>query len=327
MQAPMARYDLHAHVLPDDYVAGLTLPDGRPFPLPPTTSDGLRETMARYEIDRAVVSTGPPGAFLGDPGQSRDLARAANEGLAELTQAEPDRFAGLALLPLPDVDAAIAELSHALDTLQLDGVMLLSNVAGTYVGDPDWDPLFDELERRGTYTFLHPGFPPHQLPLAEHPVWLYEFPFETTRAIVNLVYSGTLMRCPRIRLQVAHLGGTVPFIAHRIASLEAREPALAEAAPAGALAYLSRLWYDTGLANNPPGLASTLEVTSIDHIVFGTDWPYCDLPAEGGDPAPDLAWLSADDRARVDSTNAAALVPRFRAEASRDVADPTVEHS
>ena len=113
----------------------LTLPDGRPFPLPPAPRDALFETMERFGIDGAVVSTGPPGAFLGDAGRARELARAANEGLAALTRAEPERFAALALLPLPDVDDALTELSHALDTLGLDGVMLLSNVAGTYVGD------------------------------------------------------------------------------------------------------------------------------------------------------------------------------------------------
>ena len=306
----MARFDLHAHVLPDAYVAGLTLPDGRPFPLPPAPRDALLGTMERFGIDGAVVSTGPPGAFLGDAGQGRELARAANEGLAALTRAEPERFAALALLPLPDVDDALAELSHALDTLGLDGVMLLSNVAGTYVGDAAWDTVFDELHRRGAYVFLHPGFPPHELPLPGHPVWLYEFPFDTTRAIANLVYSGTLERCPGIRLQVGHLGGAAPFLAHRIGSLADREPALAANAPAGALAYLSRLWYDTGLANHAPALAATLEVTTVDHVVFGTDWPYCHLP-DGGDPAPGLAWLSAEDRARVDAMNAAALVPRF----------------
>ena len=306
----MPRIDLHAHVLPEAYVAGLRLPDGRPFPLPPAPRDALLETMERFGVDAAVVSTGPPGAFLGDAAQARELARAANEGLAALVAKEPRRFAGLALLPLPDVEGALEELAYALDALGMDGVMLLSNVAGTYVGDAAWDPLFDELHRRGTYVFLHPGFPPHELPLPGHPVWLYEFPFDTTRAIANLVYSGTLERCPGIRLQVGHLGGAAPFLAHRIASLEAREPELAVRAPAGALAYLERLWYDTGLANHAPALAATLEVTTVDHVVFGTDWPYCDLPA-GTDPAPGLAWLSAPDRARVDATNAAALVPRF----------------
>jgi len=307
----MARIDAHAHVVPPGYLELLKLPDGRPFPLPPAPREALFETMERFHIAAAVVSTGPPGAFLGDPGRARELARAANEGLAQLVRAEPTRFAALALLPLPDVDASIAELDHALDTLGLDGVLLLTNVAGTYVGDPAWDPVFDALERRGAYVFLHPSFPPHQLPLPDHPVWLYEFPFDTTRALANLVYSGTLERCPSIRLQAAHLGGAAPFLAHRIASLEAREPELAVRAPQGAVTYLSRLWYDTGLANHAPGLAATRELAPADRIVFGSDWPYCAIPAEGDDLTPDLACLGAEERARVEGVHVSALVPRL----------------
>ncbi len=226
-------------------------------------------------------------------------------------RSDPAHLAALAYLPLPDVDAALGELAHAFDVLGLDGVFLLSNVAGTYLGDPSWDALFEELERRRAYVFVHPAMPPHPLPLAHHPVWLYEFPFDTTRAIVELVYSGTLERCPNVRIQVAHLGGTAPFLAHRIASLADREAALADRAPAGALDYLRRLYYDTGLSNNGVALASTLETTSLEHVVFGSDWPYAALPPEGSDPAPELGALGAAARARVDAENAAALVPRF----------------
>jgi predicted TIM-barrel fold metal-dependent hydrolase len=300
----MTRVDFHAHVLPPAYADAV-----KDLPLPPTTLEGLEAAMARHDIDAAVVSTGPPGAFLGDA-RARDLARLANEGMAEIVRGAPQRFAGLALLPLPDVDAALDELTYALDELSLDGVMLLTNVAGTYVGDPAWDALFAELDRRGVYVFLHPTFPPHPLPL-QHPVWLYEFPFDTVRALAQLIYSGTLERHPSIRLQVAHLGGAAPFLAHRLASLADREPELAQAAPAGALAYLRRLYYDTGLSNNVPGLAATREAVGLDRVVFGTDWPYAALPADGGDPAPALDELGPDVRARVEHDNGAALVPRL----------------
>jgi 6-methylsalicylate decarboxylase len=306
----VSRIDMHAHVLLPGYLAGL--PPG--FPLPPATPDLLFESMTRYEIDAAVVSTGPPGAFFGDQRRANELARAANEELSTLVRAEASKLAGLALLPLPDVDAALAEVAHALDELALDGVALFSHVAGTYLGDPALDPLFAELDRRGAYAFVHPTFPPHELPLPQHPVWLYEFPFDTTRAIANLVYSGTLERFPNLKLQLAHLGGAAPYLAHRIASLAAREPGQAGSAPAGALVYLARLYYDTGLANNAPALAATLEVTSPRHVVFGTDWPYGDLPADGADPAPGLGGLEAAVRSLVDSANAAALVPRLVAE-------------
>jgi predicted TIM-barrel fold metal-dependent hydrolase len=257
-----------------------------------------------------VISLSPPGVFFGDQGLADELARLVNERTAEHVRAAPGRFAGLAVLPLPNVDRALAELRHALDDLGLDGVTLLSNVAGTYLGDPAWDPLFDELDRRGAYVFLHPTAAPGPPPLPEHPIWLYEFPFDTTRAVANLVYSGTLERCPRIRLQVSHLGGTAPFLAHRLASLEAREPDRAARAPAGALAYLRRLYYDTGLSNHDLPARPTLDLAGPERIVFGTDWPYADLPPEG-DPAPGLDGLGPDLRARIDAANAAVLVPRL----------------
>ena len=307
----MTRIDLHAHVIPDAYRELLAAPDGsRPF-APPAPLDGLMATMDRYEIDAAAISTGPPGAYLGDQGQVIELARAANESLAAIVRSAPDRFAGLALLPLPDAQAAIAELGHALDQLALEGVMLLSNTAGVYLGDDRWEPLYEELDRRGTYVFVHPSFPPQQPPLGdEYPVWLYEFPFDTTRALAKLIFSGTFERYPSIRFQFAHLGGAAPFLAHRLASLAEREPGRAQRAPAGALEYLRRQYYDTGLTANPPAIAATREITALEHIVFGTDWPYADLPA-GADPAPALAALCAEARALIDGSNAAALVPRL----------------
>jgi len=298
------RIDAHAHVHPPAYREALG-----DVPMPPMTLGLLEEAMERHEIDAAVVSTGPPGAFLGASADAGDVARRANDGLAEIVAAQPRRFAAVGSLPLPDLDAAIAELDRVYDELSLDGVMLLTNVAGTYLGDSAWEPLFAALEERRAYVFVHPGFLPYAPPLP-HPVWLYEFPFETVRAVTNLIYSGTLERHPSIRLQLAHLGGAAPFLAHRIASLADREPEAAALAPAGAVAHLARLYYDTGLTNNAPALAATREITSLDHIVFGTDWPYAALP-ERGDPAPDLDVLGAERRSAVEFANAAELVPRL----------------
>jgi predicted TIM-barrel fold metal-dependent hydrolase len=302
------RIDCHAHVHPPAYRAPLG-----PIPLPPTDLAGLEAMMERHEIDAAVVSVGPPAAFIGDAADPRQLARLANDGIAEIVHAQPSRFAGLATLPLPNVEASLVELARCLDDLSLDGVMLLSNVAGTYLGDPSLAPLFAALNERGAYVFVHPGFPPHALPLP-HPVWLYEFPFETVRAVTNLIYTGTMERYPAIRWQLAHLGGAAPFLAHRIASLADREPDQASQAPAGALGYLRDCYYDTGLANNAPALAATREVTDLAHIVFGTDWPYAALP-DAVDPAPDLAVLGVE-RAAVESDNAHALIPRLTSPAS-----------
>jgi predicted TIM-barrel fold metal-dependent hydrolase len=273
-----------------------------PYPTVPAPVARLSEMMERYEIDRAVVSTGPAAV-------SATAASVANEELAELVRAEPDRFAALATLPLAEVDATLDEVGRGLDELGLDGVLLVTNVAGIYLGQPVFEPLLAELDRRGAYAFVHPTMPPYPLPL-RHPGWLYEFPFETTRALANCIYEGVFERYPRIRFQISHLGGTAPFLAYRLASLADRNPELALNAPAGALEYLQRLFYDTGLANNKPALAGTLQVTTLDHVVFGTDWPFAHLPDEGNDLAPSSG-LSREEREAVEERNILALVDRW----------------
>jgi predicted TIM-barrel fold metal-dependent hydrolase len=306
------RVDTHVHLVPDDYRAVLDQRSLSPMPLPPWSRELTEEFMDRYEIDAAVVSLGPPGIWFGDAGLAKELARMVNEATAELVRAAPKQFGGLAVLPLPDVDTAMAELSHALDILELDGVALLSNLDGIYPGDELLEPVWTELDRRGAYVFLHPAAPGPAPALPHHPIWLYEFPFDTTRAVANLIYSGTLERVSGLRLQLAHLGGTAPFLAHRIASLAAREPEKAAAAASGALAALARCWYDTGLSNHATAVEATAAVVPFERIVFGSDWPYLALP-EPGDPAPELEAFG-DKRALLDSGNAAALVPRLVSE-------------
>jgi predicted TIM-barrel fold metal-dependent hydrolase len=296
------RIDLHAHVITPRYGATLS---GRAFP--PQTVEGLTRFMDRYEIDAAVVSMG--GALQA---RTTGAARLGNEELAELVRREPDRFGALAVVPFTATDpsGAVSEIEYALDTLGLDGVALFSNHNGAYLGEPASEELFAELDRRRAYAFVHPAAPVAGAALARYPSWLFEYPFDTTRALANLIYQGTLERYPFVRLQFAHLGGAALFLAHRLASLADREPEKATEAPAGVLAYLSRQWYDTGLSNNRAALASTLKVASPERVVFGSDWPYL-APRSGRDPSEDFELLDPRIRARIDGENAAALVPRL----------------
>jgi 6-methylsalicylate decarboxylase len=304
------RIDLHAHVLTPRYES-LLAPGNRPCQTP----DALTAFMERHEIDAAVVS-------MGDALQARDaaMARIGNQELAELVRAAPGRFGAVAVIPDPaaDPDGALAELGHALDTLGLDGVALFSNHRGAYLGDAVLDPLLAELDRRGAYVFVHPAVAPTGLVLERYPRWLFEYPFDTTRAIVNLIYTGALERFSRIRFQFAHLGGTAPFLAHRLDSLSQRNPDLAGPMTHSAIEQLGRLYYDTGLSNNLLALTATEQVAPADHIVYGSDWPHLAAPA-GGDPAPALAELPSPKRAAIDADNSVALVPRLHAEVARGV--------
>ncbi|WP_147371122.1 amidohydrolase family protein, partial [Meiothermus luteus] len=152
------RLDLHGHLEPPHYTAAVAQALG-PAPVPPWTVEEQLEMMARYGITATVVSLPPPGVFLGDGAQARELARATNEFYAALLRQHPRRYAALAALPLPDVEAVLAELAYALDVLGLDGVALFTQVGGRYLGDELFEPLWAELDRRGAYVFVHPTLP------------------------------------------------------------------------------------------------------------------------------------------------------------------------
>jgi predicted TIM-barrel fold metal-dependent hydrolase len=295
------RLDMHAHVDTPRFAETLTRRLGPPAPIV-----RLKAFMESNRIDASLVS------MLGAVDvASAPAARTGNEELAEVVRDEPNRFGALAMVPLgkEPLDVAIGEMEYALDDLGLDGVILFTNYDGVYLGDPAWDELFAELERRNAYAFVHPSFPPYKLPVAEYPPWVFEFPFETTRAITHLIYSGVVSKYPNVKMQFAHLGGTAPFLAHRIASLADREPDR----DVDALADLSQLFYDTALANNMIAFSTAADVAPVEHVVFGTDWPYL-ANVEGRDITQDLDTLDAATRAKVHVQNAAALVPRLTAQ-------------
>ena len=309
----MARIDVHQHILPPTYLAalaerGITAGGGMPFPA--WDVQGMLEVMDRYDIATAITSISEPGVDIGDPVLARNLARQCNEYAAQLVREYPGRFGAFATLPLPDVDAALRELEYALDTLQLDGVMLLSNSNGHYPGDALFDELFTELNRRKAIVFLHPTVPPINRELHLNlPPFLVEFVFDTTRAVVNLVYSGTLERCPDMRVILAHAGGTAPYLALRISMGQTMLPGL----PQGAMSYLKQCYYDTALSASPFALRSLQELVDASHILFGSDYPF----------APDLltgfslssiatsAGFNEQGRAQVERGSALALFPRF----------------
>lgn len=155
-----ARIDTHQHVLPPEYVAWLTAHGTRDAggrALPDWSVEQALTLMDEAGIATGILSVSTPGVHLGDDGEARAQARATNEFCAALVKERPDRFGFFASLPLPDVEGALAEAAHAFDALSADGVVLLANVRGTYLGDAAFDPLFDALNRRAAVVFIHPS--------------------------------------------------------------------------------------------------------------------------------------------------------------------------
>jgi predicted TIM-barrel fold metal-dependent hydrolase len=312
------RIDVHHHILPSAYVSALArigISGGGGIPFPSWSAADALGLMDRHGIQSAVTSISSPGVHFGDAAAARDLARRCNDISARLVSDHPTRFGGFAILPLPDVDGALRELEHALDALPLDGVVLLaSQHDGRVLGDPAFDALFAELDRRRAVVFVHPTIPKSSeaLPI-DVPGFAAEFTFDTSRAILNLIWSGTAARCPNVRLIFSHAGGTAPFLAWRWSLLDFL-PGTLDRAPCGVMYYLRQFFYDTALSANPHALRSLCALVPPTQILFGTDFPFAPEPVtqmsidglahyDGFDPAA---------RRAIERDNALALLPRLR---------------
>ncbi|WP_077037956.1 amidohydrolase family protein, partial [Pelomonas sp. KK5] len=263
---------------------------------------------------------------FGDDAAARALARYCNEEGAKAVQAHPKRFGLFASLPLPDVDGALKELDHAFDTLGADGVVLESNFNGVYLGDRRLDPVFEQLNRRGAKVFIHPTNPdcpccqgkvPGQdaasLPPIGYPFPMIEFMFETTRAVFNLILSGTLARFPKLKIIVPHAGATIPVLADRVAGLS---PALGLPEKLDTARFydtLRGLYYDLAGFPLPRQILPLLEIADPARILYGSDWPYTPEPLVAALAAKLDASPQFSERLRQDvmRNNALALFPQF----------------
>ncbi len=215
---PSQRIDVHTHAMPDDAAAevaatGFKPTGGYKISVRWTPEEALAY-MDRQGIATQVVSM--PMALAGsddDPAFGTRLCRMINEGNAELIARYPGRFGAFANLPADGPEKALAELAYALDELRLDDVVLTSNVAGHYFGDPFLEPVLAELERRQVPVFVHPVDSPCIDVLGfGRPSSIVEFPFDTARNITNGLYTGLFQRHPTLRLILAHCGGPLPTL-------------------------------------------------------------------------------------------------------------------
>jgi len=310
------RIDVHHHFFPERYMKEMAergISAAGDVHVPDWTPEKALAMMDRNGIETAIASIAAPGVYFGDRAAARALARHVNEYAARLVSDHPQRFGAFASLPLPDVDAALEEISYSLDTLRLDGVNLLSNVGGTYLGDQEFDAVFAELNRRKAVVFIHPevSATSRDLKLAL-PGALVEFVFDTTRAVANLIYSGTLERYPDISIILPHAGGTVPFLSGRLA-LGELVPALKERAPKGAIAYLRRLYYETALSTAPCAMGALRELVDPSHILYGSDNPFLPEPLIGKSIETFAAYngFTSSARRAIERDSALALFPRL----------------
>jgi aminocarboxymuconate-semialdehyde decarboxylase len=277
--------DVHAHYFPQEYIecfsrtvdpGNAAATDRAPgFQLDLDERLGLMDSAG---IDIQVLSASPMQPYARDRGDAVAAARLANDLYADACRRYPRRFAAFGAVPLPHVDAAIEETGRCLDTLGFKGITTGCSVWGRPLDDPDFEPFWAELDRRGTILFLHPigvGFGGELE--AYRLDWLIGAPFEDSVAAMRLVLSGVTTRYPNMRVIVPHLGGTLPFLMGRVGRSTAAERARMKQPPVyyeGTLREaLRKLWYDT-VNHEPSALQCACEVFGTDRLLLGTDFPY-----------------------------------------------------
>ena len=302
------RIDVHHHIVSPLFVKEL-----RSRLQPPTlawTPARSLEDMDRAGVATAITSVTTPGVWIGDDAQGRRLARDSNDYAAKLAADHPGRFGIFVAVPLPDIEASLREIEYGLDVLKADGVALFTSYRDKWLGDPAFEPAMAELDRRRAVVFVHPEAPLccRGLLPGVHEATL-EYGFDTTRAIANLLFTGTALRYRNIRWIFSHGGGTAPFLAERLMRATTLNRALATHLPDGVLAELQRFHYDVAQIAHPMALSALTRLVPISQILWGTDFPF----RFGWEYVKALAGFgfSESDLRRIERENALRLMPRL----------------
>jgi predicted TIM-barrel fold metal-dependent hydrolase len=309
------RIDVHFHLIPPFfadavYEAGTGPAIGR---FPEWTPQLALEVMDAHGIEVALTSLAQPGVGFGTAESAERLARRCNEYAADLAARWPARFGALTTVPLWSVRGALAEIAHALDVLKHDGVSLFASYGEKFLGDPFFDPVLEDLNTRGAVVFIHPRLHPSSKNLdLKWPAFMMEYLFDTTRAAVNMVFSGTLARFPRIKFILPHAGGVMPYFAWRLSVSPMIDRRLPQISREQVFAGLRQFWYDNALAPGDVTFGALEHVASPERLVFGTDFPFANprVIAEAV-TAHEARSLSNPQRAAIDRGNALVLFPQY----------------
>jgi len=289
------KFDLHTHFyteaffqtirdLPSEFSFGasstgqtiITHRGARFFGVTPAMTDVSKriEDMDRVGIDVEVVSLSTPNVFFTDAAHQPEVAKMMNDSYADLIARHPKRFKGFASIPMDAPDAALAELHRAVDTLKLNGVVLLSNIGGKPLTSPEYRPFFEEANRMKLCIFLHPMIPSNSDAFREYVLGpIIGFPFDTSLAVARMCYDGMFEELPDIRWIIGHLGGAIPYLMERMdngfrdfADCRVKIDKLPSV-------YLKRLYYDT-VSFSPYTLKMVRDMVGADHMVMGSDYPH-----------------------------------------------------
>src|SRR5467141_2515616 len=307
--------DVHSHpILP--FGQGAMVEPGHSQP--DWSVESALSYMEEHNIAACVLSD-PDSANHATGQEARDIARRVNETLADIVSRHPSRFGAVATLPGQDPDGAMAEIAYALDTLKLDGVSTSTSINDAYLGEPQFDPWFEDLNRRGATLFVHPTFTKASLTLLNglNPSVL-EFMFDTTRMIANMVATGAKKRFSNIKIISTHGGGTIPYLVNRIQTLEHAfgvGTGRLELSPEEVREGIASFYYDLTAATSEAQLGAILKLVPVSQLVMGLDFPF--MPKSTFAPAiADIERYQAFDETDLQSLsygNAGRLYPALKA--------------
>ncbi len=322
MKIEVSKIDVHNHAIHKKYVQmladkGIGAALGVAFPN--WDPESTIKLMDENGIATAITSVGAPGVYFKPLPDALDfarmLARETNELSADLVRSYPTRFGAFATLPLPDIDSALKELEYALDVLKMDGVWLLTSYEGRYLGDPYYDDLLFELNRRKCTVYFHPTVPPGldcshwMLPPA-----CMDVPLDTARTAVSLMINGTMDRYGDINFILSHGGGILPIVAGRLSLTLQMIPTIEIKMVKDIYYYLNRFYYDTALVGFDANFRCMDAIINTSQILFGSDhpyvWPFAVAATTKG--LNDYEGFSPEALKAIERENALRLFPRIR---------------
>ena len=273
--------DFHAHPVTEAFRTamndlGIDPMEEDGFPLPKWTPEDHIAFMDEAGIDYAVLSAPVPHIFHGDGKKAANAARAVNEETAEIVKQYPDRFGFAALMPLPNVQGTLAETAYAYDVLGACAVKVATNMGGVYLGDPLFDPVMEEWNRRKAMVIIHPCRArkrPENV-ITGTVAAIYEYPADTTRAVLNMIANRIMTRFPEIRWIVPHCGSFLPYMLQRFTGVSGILASMGMMETVDVKAEFEKLYFD--IAGDPePVQLNMLRMTAADdHIVYGSDFPH-----------------------------------------------------
>jgi predicted TIM-barrel fold metal-dependent hydrolase len=285
------KIDAYAHIVPPRYKETLSkiAPgecEGKVVPYPALWNLEERfRIMDRYgELVQVITLGWPPIEAICDPAKAGELAKLANDEIAELVHKYPSRFiAGIAHLPMNNIEAALKELDRAVVDLRLRGVQIYSPVNDKPLDSQEFWPLYQKMEEHDLPIFIHPMRSGPDYPNEVRSKYMisaiFGWPYETTVAMTRMVFSGILERYPNLKIITHHGGGMIPYFIDRLAEFidqsEMRNHEKRELTKAP-VEYFKRFYADTAIYGNTPALMCAHAFFGADHLVFGIDMPLGD---------------------------------------------------